>query len=158
MSLSSSRKAILSVLKKNLNDNNQATNFEKEIYKMCQRLSKDEFEGESVEDIYNKYAFEKIGDIISADGKEELDKILNDIKNEVIDWNSAPYDEFRKRRDEENEQVIQGLKTEKSDYQCKAKNCGSRECIQTLLQTRSGDEGFSIFVTCLKCGRKARFD
>ena len=62
MSLSSSRKAILSVLKKNLNDNNQATNFEKEIYKMCQRLSKDEFEGESVEDIYNKYAFEKIGD------------------------------------------------------------------------------------------------
>jgi len=158
MSLSVSRKSVTTVLKKHLGNDSEAVNLEKEIYKMCQRLSKGEYEDNTVEEIYDKYAYEKVGDIINADGEEERNKVANDIKNEVLDWNSAPYKEFRERREEENKQVAEGLDTGKSDYQCKNKECGSRECIQTMMQTRSGDEGFTVFVTCLKCGRKGRFD
>lgn len=158
MSLSNSRKSVTTVLKKHLGNDKEAVNFEKDIYKMCQRLSKGEYDENTVEEIYEKYAYEKVGDIINSDGEEELNNIINDIKNLVLDWNSAPYKEFRERREEENKQVVQGVKTGKSDYQCKNKECGSREVIQTMMQTRSGDEGYTVFVTCLKCGRKDRFD
>ena len=154
-SMTSSRKSVVAALKGKL-DTITATNFEKEIYKMCQRLS-DETD-EPLEDIYNQYAYEKVGDIMVADGDEEMDKVRQDIKNDVLDWDSAPYKDFRERRDEDNTNAIQGIVTEVSDYKCKAKDCQSRECIQTQLQTRSGDEGFTTFVTCMKCGKRYRVD
>ena len=158
MSLSKSRKSVTTVLKKHLGDEKEAVKLEKEIYKMCQRLSETEYEDNTVEEVYDKYAYEKVGDIINADGEEEINNVINDIKKDIIDWESAPYKEFRERRDEENKQIVQGIKTVKSDYKCKNKECGSRECIQVPMQTRSGDEGTTIFITCLKCGRKGRID
>ena len=157
MSLSKSRKAVTTILKKHLGNVKEAASLEKEIYKMCQRLSKTEYEGNTVEEIYEKYAYEKVGDIINAE-EEEINNILKDIKNDILDWNSTPYKKLREKREEENKQVVQGIKTEKSDYKCKNKDCGSRESIQTMSQTRSGDEGFTVFITCLKCGRKGRID
>jgi DNA-directed RNA polymerase subunit M/transcription elongation factor TFIIS len=35
-------------------------------------------------------------------------------------------------------------------YQCR--NCGQRKTHERELQTRSGDEGGTIFVECLNCG------
>ena len=88
MSLSKSRKAVTTILKKHLGNVKEAASLEKEIYKMCQRLSKTEYEGNTVEEIYEKYAYEKVGDIINAE-EEEINNILKDIKNDILDWNST---------------------------------------------------------------------
>ena len=157
MSLAVSRKSVTTVLKESLDNNKEAINFEKEIFKMCERLSK-EYEDDTIEEIYDKYAFEKTGDILNANGEEERNRVMKDIKNNVLDWESAPYKEFREKREKENEQLIKGVETVISDYKCKNKECGSRRCIQSLVQTRSGDEGFTVFVTCLDCGKKGSFD
>jgi len=155
MTLEVSRKSITSVLKKKLDDK-EAVDFEKEIYKMCQRLL-EEYD-ESIEDIYNKYAYEKTGDLMQAKGKEEREKIRQDIKGDVRDWDSTPFEGFRKKRDAENLLIVRGIETEKSDYKCKAKGCGSRNIIQQQIQTRSADEPASLFIRCLKCGRQDRID
>jgi DNA-directed RNA polymerase subunit M/transcription elongation factor TFIIS len=153
--LGSSRKMVISVLKEKVNSK-IAISLEKNIYEMCQRLSKDY--DEPVEDFYNKYAYQKAGHIMTSSNEKELDEILQDIKNDTIDWNSAPYKEFRKRLEEISDAKTQKVVTEPSAYKCKSKDCGSRECTQTQLQTRGGDESTTTFVTCMKCNRRYRID
>lgn len=41
-------------------------------------------------------------------------------------------------------------------YRCK--KCKSRECHYYELQTRSGDEPMTIFITCLDCGNRWRME
>ncbi|AUF82608.1 putative transcription elongation factor TFIIS [Tetraselmis virus 1] len=43
-----------------------------------------------------------------------------------------------------------------SMYQCR--KCKSRECHYYELQTRSGDEPMTIFITCLDCGNRWRME
>ena len=40
--------------------------------------------------------------------------------------------------------------------QFKCGRCKSRKCIYYELQTRSADEGMTIFITCLNCGNRWR--
>jgi DNA-directed RNA polymerase subunit M/transcription elongation factor TFIIS len=153
--LVSSRKAVVEILKERVTPK-LAESFEKNIFDMCQRLSKEY--NEPVIDFYNKYAYEKTGHIIHSTNKEELDEISQDIENDTIDWDSAPYKEFRKRLEEISDAKTQKPVTEPSAYKCKSKDCGSRQCIQTQIQTRGGDEATTTFVTCMKCSRRYRID
>ena len=155
MAFSSSRTSITDILKEKLGEED-AVIFEKEIYEMCVRLSEET--EDPLEALYEHFSYEKVGDIMSTTSGAELDKVLQDIQSDVLGWDSSIYENFRKRMDADNSMLTRNLVTEVSIHKCKSKDCGSRECIQTSLQTRSGDEPATIFVTCMKCGQRNRLD
>ena len=152
--LSADRKSILKTLKTRF-DNKTSTKYEKLIWDMCTDLS-NEYE-ESVEDIYKKYAYEKVGCIFTSD-KNQLEKTLKDIQNSILDWDSCSYNDFRKRLEEDNSKITEGIKIEKGEYKCRNKNCKSNECYFYQVQTRSADEGATTFVVCTKCSTRYRFN
>ena len=53
------------------------------------------------------------------------------------------------------QKILEGNKSRATDeYECK--RCGKRECTKYEMQTRSGDEATTIFITCLSCGKNWR--
>jgi DNA-directed RNA polymerase subunit M/transcription elongation factor TFIIS len=153
--LNSSRKLIVSTLKDRV-DSTMATKFEKAIFDMCQRLSK-EYE-EPIIDFYKKFAYEKTGHIMNSTTGLELNEIMEDINNDILNWDSSPYKDIRKRLEELNDEMTRKPVTEPSTYKCRSKECGSRNCIQTQLQTRGGDESTTTFVTCMKCNVRYKLE
>lgn len=148
MSLKKSRQSITRTLQSKL-DEKSALHFENEIYKMCLYLSK-EYD-DTLEDIYNKFAYEKVGDIMNADGEEDRNGVLNDIKNGILGWKSAPYKEFRRKLEKDNSEIAKSISIEEGDLPCRNAKCGSKRCISYLSQDRSGDEGMTQHVICVDC-------
>ena len=131
-----------------------SVNFEARIWKMCNRLSENYIEDAS--DIYRKYAFEKVGCLISTSNHKDQIKVLHDIKKCVLNWDSCNYDEFRRRKD--HDQHAEGIKVEKGEFRCRNKDCKSNECYFYQQQDRSGDEGATTYVVCTKCSTRYRFN
>lgn len=48
----------------------------------------------------------------------------------------------------ENESVEEGV------WKCRDKACGSRRMSTSSHQTRGGDESMTLFITCMKCGKR----
>lgn len=153
--LSPYREVVLIALKKKISKKN-AEIFEKRIYEMCVRLS-EEYEDE-LEDLYRIFAYEKVGCIFFAKTNNKRKQILQDIKNNTLEWEESVYDEYRARRDEQNTSAVTKEKTEKGTYRCKNRKCGSDDCEIFQQQTRSADEGFTTFVSCRKCGNRYKFN
>ncbi len=155
MSLDKSlRNAIVEALKQKL-CSQAASNYERRIYKMCKRECSvaDEF-GE----MYKKYAYEKVGELLAARNRREREKILLNIRGNVIGWNSIVYKDFKTRQIRDTSQLAEGIKVEKGEFPCKNRNCGSKECYYYQSQDRSGDEGFTVHVVCVKCGSRYKFN
>ena len=53
------------------------------------------------------------------------------------------------------QKILEGNKSRATD-QFKCRRCHKRECTYYELQTRSGDEPMTIFITCLNCGKEWR--
>ncbi len=128
---------------------------EKSIYDMCVNLTK-EYEEDSIDDMYNKFAYEKVGEIIHHPDKQK--SILDDIKNKVIYWDSVVYEEIRVKERRNIVDQAAGIKVRKGEFKCRKKDCGSDECYYVQSQTRSSDEGLSTYVFCTKCGGRYSFN
>lgn len=149
------RQAVVEALKTKLGPKSSA-NFEERIWKMCDLLREEYVE--DTDEIYGKYAYEKVGCILAADGRDGRAAVLRDIKNVVLDWDSCNYDEFRRRRDLDNAQIAEGVKVEKGEFKCRKRECNSNECFFYQQQDRSGDEGMTTYVVCTKCSTRYRFN
>lgn len=128
---------------------------EMKIWKMCEGLCE---EGEDIDEVYIRYAYEKVGCILAVKSKEARKLVLKDIKNGVIDWNSSNYDDFQRRREINNKQISEGVKVEKGEFKCRNKDCRSNECYYYQSQNRSADEGQTTYVTCTKCSARFKFN
>lgn len=149
------RQAVVDALETKLGPKSSA-NFEERIWKMCNQLGEEYVE--DTNEIYGKYAYEKVGCILAAKDRDDRAKVLNDIKGTVLDWDSHNYDEFRRRRNLDNAQIAEGVKVEKGEFKCRKKECKSNECYFYLQQDRSGDEGMTTYVVCTKCSTRYRFN
>lgn len=129
--------------------------YENEIYQMCERLS-DNYE-EGPEQIYMKYAYEKVGEILFVKSKTQVNDILHDISEDVLDWSGSPYTEYRKKLEAETTRIAQGIKVEKGVFVCGNRNCRSKECWFYQQQDRGCDESMSTYVICTKCGNRKRY-
>ena len=130
-----------------------APEYEKLIFEMCCRLAL-KYE-ESAEEIYGKYAYEKVGELLTS---EDTKSILDDLKKNVLDWESCVYKDFRERQISYNAQIAEGVRVEKGEFPCRNKDCKSRECYYYQSQDRSSDEGMSTYGVCTKCGTRYRFN
>nr|QBK86512.1 MAG: transcription factor S-II [Marseillevirus LCMAC102] len=149
--LSPERLAIKNALVTKFKSN--ASEYEKLIFEMCCRLAL-EYE-ESTEEIYGKYAYEKVGELLTS---EDTNTILNDIKKNVLNWDSCVYKDFHQRQLSDNAQLAEGVRVEKGEFPCRNKDCQSKECYYYQSQDRSSDEGMSTYVVCTKCGTRYRFN
>lgn len=153
----SERKAIVNALQRNLKQKS-AENYEKQIYRMCKRVIKDDPDGNtSIDMLYAKIAYEKVGQLILCEDRSEREKILADIKNQCIGFESSVNDDFRRKQKKECSFTAKGPKVEKGEFPCRNSKCRSKECFFYTLQTRSLDEPASIFVTCIKCKTRYKF-
>lgn len=69
-------------------------------------------------------------------------------------WNSlAYYDTYRTQRQKEDlTWIMDDTAVEEGSYTCANKACKSKRCYVWTEQNRSGDEGFTVHVTCSICG------
>jgi DNA-directed RNA polymerase subunit M/transcription elongation factor TFIIS len=126
---------------------------EKAIYHLCVELSKKY--DDNVEDLYDKYSYEKLGDIIK--GHISYNEVLQDIKNGNIDWDSCSFKEYKFKEEQLTNEKIEGPKLKKGEFQCQNKDCKSFECYHYQAQQRSADEGATTHVVCTKCGHRYHF-
>lgn len=125
---------------------NISTAYENEIFKMCERLKIS----------YEKYAYEKVGEIMETDDKDARKKIATDIVNDRSEiYNSSIYKPFDEQKSIDNERIINPPTIQKSLYKCK--HCHSDKTWSYQHQTRSGDEGMTTFINCSECGKRYKF-
>lgn len=73
----------------------------------------------------------------------DREKIKKDLKEGKIDWEWHIYKDIKEEEDIET--IEQGA------FVCRNKACLSKRCRVSQVQTRSGDEGGTTFVTCCDC-------
>jgi len=148
---SSQRKITENILKERCSSSKEAKRIEKLIYTMCIKLS-EEYE-DDIENIYEKYSFEKIGELVKC--PENKINIINDIKNCIIDWDACVYDKFRQKESVNLNNQVQGLKLIEGAFTCN--KCKCSKCYYYQYQTRSADEPATTYVTCSNCGHRWHF-
>jgi DNA-directed RNA polymerase subunit M/transcription elongation factor TFIIS len=133
----------------------ESSSVEKSIYNMCLRHA--ENSEETVEEIYRRTAYQKIGEIVSSKSKTRT-KILEDIENDRDGWDSCLYAQLRRLREEEMAEFSEEPKITEGDYPCRNKDCKSRKCWTFQRQDRSADEQASVIVVCAACGTRYKLN
>jgi len=107
-------------------------------------------------EMYAKLAYEKTGQLVeNCEDANIVKKILKDIKGGIKGWDCCVYEVQKANYEKELVQANQKPKAVKGMYVCKPPaGCGSDEFYIWSLQTRSGDEGATIFRSCSKCGKR----
>jgi DNA-directed RNA polymerase subunit M/transcription elongation factor TFIIS len=147
---SQQRKIVKNAINKNF-DSSLANEFDRVLMIGCKQLIKNGYE-DSLEDLYSKFAYEKLGELmLNPDKKAD---ILMDIKNCNVSWKSTSFESYQKAEQQVVQQRIAGVKVSKGEFRCRIKTCGSDECIYYPIQTRSCDEGTTNYIVCSKCGER----
>lgn len=133
-----------------------ASNYEKHIYKMCNRIIDNESGFSDLEEAYKIIAYEKVGQLLVCKNRREREKILEDIKSNIYGFDTKPYSEYKNKRKLLTSSMAQGPRVEKGEFPCRNPKCRSKECFFYTFQTRSIDEPATIFVTCSKCKTRYR--
>jgi len=153
MILNKVRKTVVETLKQQGFSKKESVKCEKEIFEMCKRISDEE---NLLEEIYLEQSYEKVGELVySKKNKKNKKEVMEDIKNDIIGWDSSVYQEYADSRIKDRESIIQKPKLQKGGFPCRKINCEGNKTKNTIwyqIQTRSGDEGMTTFVTCLRCG------
>lgn len=115
---------------------------EKILYESCVELSEEV--ANDFEDLYFTVTYQYLGYIDNnCNGVEEY---LEEIKEGVLGYDSSAYSECERIRCLKNEIAVEGVKFEEGSFVCK--KCRSNRTAYYQLQTRSGDEPITTFVTC----------
>lgn len=145
------RKITLNVLSTKLGEDS-AKKYETAIYNMVVKISQRDGD---VENTYRKIAFDKIGQIMVSNGPIR-NKILNDLKNAVEDWDSYIYLNQRLEYNREIDRSVQKLQSVKGVYVCNYKGCKSDEFYIWSVQTKGGDEGMTNYRQCAICNKRKK--
>ena len=103
-------------------------------------------------DRYNIIMYQIVGDILSK--KIDINTIIENIKNNNIEWDHHEFKEWADRIAEQNDFIQNPFEVEEGVFQCKA--CGSRRVYSYTRQDRSCDEGTSVYAQCVACKTKWR--
>ena len=122
---------------------------------------------------YKKYAYEKLGEleyiVKNTIKKEELSKKLNKFLEYLDDreiygdflkdvWSSETFIVFKNKKTYAiSQQLLDETKLEKCEFPCRNKKCKSDKCYFYTEQTRSADEGSTVFIICIKCNSRYKF-
>jgi len=150
---SKTRKVIVQTLTQNGFSVKDAKKYENAIFVMCKKIGEEDSLDFS-EDVYPKYAYQKVGQLITSDSPET---ILEDINNAIVGWSSSIYGIYAEEMSKTRKLLVEKPKLQKGGFPCNKMECKGRKNKNTIwyqLQTRSGDEGMTTFITCLDCGNR----
>lgn len=127
----------------------------KTIEELIFKVSKDSCQNTddiNIEDIYIEYIYQVIGDICSK--KFTMKFIAQNIKENKLGFNHHSFDDIRSKQKEQDDYLICPFDVQEGVMQCN--KCDSKKVISYSKQTRGGDEGTTVFCTCVnpKCGFK----
>ena len=99
---------------------------------------------------YNHIILQAVGDIIS-DGisGSNLKKILNNIKNGCVLWESPIFTTIKNRIEEHDDFIVNPFEIVEGVSECL--KCGSKRVFTFSKQTRGSDEPMSTFAKCVEC-------
>jgi len=111
-----------------------------------------EITGVSPEIIQEVILFDRLGELSIG---ISIGVIIDDIVNENFLWNSSFFKEnMKNKKKKEQESKIEIVDGE---FQCKNKKCKSKKCMFFQAQTRSLDEGFTVYIVCTICQSRYSF-
>jgi len=153
-----------------LNDNERAKEIEQSIYEYSKKISKKR----NILPLWSNDVFKKIYLSKSISLFSNIDKhsyinnksLINKINEEKINLTNIAFMSYQELFPEHSKEFLdEKFKREKLMYeekqesmtdQFKCGRCKQRKCTYYELQTRSADEGMTIFITCLNCGWRWR--
>ena len=151
-------------------NNENAKQIEQSIYEYTKKISKKR----NILPLWNNDVFKKIylNKSISLFSNIDINSYINNnslitkIKKNQIDISKIAFMSYQELFPEHSKQFLdEKFKREKLMYedtqesmtdQFKCGRCKQRKCTYYELQTRSADEGMTIFITCLNCGWRWR--
>lgn len=102
-----------------------------------------------------RVAEQEIYDLYVSDPQLYLDRLRQHVRSQGKEWVFG-IDNQEVSEEEDEEEVVVGGPMKKFIRCTGKKGCGSSNTDWKGRQTRSADEGMTIFVTCKDCGRRWR--
>ena len=100
------------------------------------------------EAVYKQILYEISTKLKNNDSMQNIAKIM---KKQKYGFNDNTFDQVKKILKEEDDFIETPFEVSEGVLTCK---CGSNKTMSYPLQTRSSDEKTSVFVCCVKCGKK----
>lgn len=127
------------VLKTVLNVQTNVTSFEKLVYSIAKKDSK----------LYKKLLYQLVYDISL---NKSVKTIYLDLMHKHIEWNHPTFQTYKKMCKEQDEFMLNPFEIEEGVLECG--KCKSKKTFSFTKQTRSADEGTTVFAQCAQCGHK----
>ena len=145
-----SRKIIIEELKNLyfIDAENNSKQIENKIFKFIKENYK------NIDEDYGNIAYEIIGELKEMKSLEEMHTFLD--KKITNIYNYPSYKALNNKRDIDIDRIVNPPNVQEGVYECS--KCKSKKTYLFQLQTRSGDEGFTTYVTCVNCGNKWKFN
>jgi DNA-directed RNA polymerase subunit M/transcription elongation factor TFIIS len=106
------------------------------------------YEKSSEEELYLSNIYQLIEDLSNG---ISLKKILNDIKNDNLNWKHLFFTNMISDELEQDNFIENPFEIEEGVLECK---CGSKRVFSYQKQSRSADEPMSTYANCVACGNK----
>jgi DNA-directed RNA polymerase subunit M/transcription elongation factor TFIIS len=100
------------------------------------------------ETVYKQILYEIATKLIHNKSMQYIAKIM---KKQKYGFNDNTFDQVKKILKEEDDFIENPFEVSEGVLTCK---CGSNKTMSYPMQTRSSDEKTSVFVCCVKCGKK----
>lgn len=101
------------------------------------------------ETAYKDLVYEVVCEIT---GGKKLPAILEAIKSTKTGWNHPDFDDTRFRQQEQDDFIVNPFEVEEGVLKCG--KCGHSRTFSYTKQTRSCDEGTTVFASCMTCKNK----
>jgi DNA-directed RNA polymerase subunit M/transcription elongation factor TFIIS len=101
------------------------------------------------EELYKRYIYQVIGLLLQ--NKNDIKRILKDIKKGNIGWNSREYSVIANKIEEHDIYLEKPFEISSGVVECGS--CGSDKVYSFASQKRSGDEATSTVCRCSQCGK-----
>lgn len=126
-----------------------------ELVKELERVVFEHTKGEE-EWLYKAILFEKLGQL--KENPHLFNDIVKDVKDGIHTWDSCIFDSYKRDEEFNFEEMLEGIKVEKGEFKCRNKKCGNEKCYFFTSQTRSRDEGATVYVVCTECHSRYKFN
>lgn len=114
-------------------------------------------------EMFDKYISEKVGNapemyawcsyqIAGLLMTMEMKKVLGEVKEGKIGWDSSTYKEVAENLNEYDQYLKNPFEVAEGVSECK--KCGSKKTWSIQKQTRSSDEPMTTFTRCVQCGHQ----
>lgn len=93
--------------------------------------------------------YDVYGELSAMKSKEEVHNFMNELEKDVSKKSFPSYKKFQSEVTMIAKNINTEQKVEKGVFECR--KCGGNKTVSTQVQTRSGDESMTNFVTCIVC-------